>query len=221
MKDLRSQIVREACITLAFLSVRLTNRFERTAEGVIPAMLGLIQNSAKVISTSGAVAMRYIVNHTPASKLVPLILAGSESKAKDIRRYERNDFFLHISFFSLSRHTYELLVILLSQWDFVYLDRHGQLIHNVIKRGLSDADADARSNARKAFGLFRDQFPVLADALLTSLDAAKKKTLLVSQIRSNTTSRRSQSIFQGEMSNSSSTHSLASTGASRIRSAKE
>lgn len=86
VKDLRSQIVREACITLAFLSVRLTNRFERTAEGVLPAILGLIQNSAKVISTSGAVALRYIVHHTPASKLVPLILAGGESKAKDIRR---------------------------------------------------------------------------------------------------------------------------------------
>ncbi|CAF5203698.1 unnamed protein product, partial [Rotaria magnacalcarata] len=85
VKDLRSQIVREACITLAYMSVRFTNRFERTAEGVIPAMLVLIQNSAKVISTSGAVALRYIVSNTQASKLVPLILAGTESKSKDIR----------------------------------------------------------------------------------------------------------------------------------------
>jgi hypothetical protein len=69
---------------------------------------------------------------------------------------------------------------MLSQWDFVYLEKHGQLIHNGIKKGLSDADADARSLARKAFGLFRDHFPLLADALLASLDASKKKTLLVS-----------------------------------------
>lgn len=86
VKDLRSQIVREACITLAYLSVRLTSRFERTAEGVIPALLTLIQNSAKVMSTSGTIALRYIVTHTHAVKLVPLILAGTESKAKDIRR---------------------------------------------------------------------------------------------------------------------------------------
>lgn len=110
---------------------------------------------------------------------------------------------------------------MLSHWDFVFLERHGQMIHNVIKRGLSDADSDARSNARKAFGFFRDLFPVLADALLTSLDAAKKKTLLVSPTRSNTESHLSSSIFQGEMSNSSSTHSLASTGTSRLRTAKE
>ncbi|CAF4653750.1 unnamed protein product [Rotaria sp. Silwood1] len=184
VKDLRSQIVREACITLAYMSIRLTNRFERTAEGIMPAMLTLIQNSAKVIATSGAVAMRFIVSNTQSSKLIPLILAGIESKSKDIRR-----------------HTYELLITMLSQWDFVYLDKHGQLIHNVIKKGLFDADADARSYSRKAFGFFRDHFPLLADALLASLDASKKKTLL------------------GEMSNSSSTHSLASTGASRLRSA--
>lgn len=87
VKDLRSQIVREACITLAYMSVRLTNRFERTAEGVLPAMLNLIQNSAKVISTSGAVALRYIISHIQASKFVPLLLAGAESKSKDIRRF--------------------------------------------------------------------------------------------------------------------------------------
>ncbi len=69
---------------------------------------------------------------------------------------------------------------MLTQWDFVYMEKHGQLIYNAIKKGLSDADADARSHARKAFGLFRDHFPVLADVLLASLDAAKKKTLLVS-----------------------------------------
>ena len=78
------------------------------------------------------------------------------------------------------RHTYEQLIIMLTLWDLVYLDKHGQLIHNVIKKGLFDADSDARSHARKAFGLFREHFHLLADVLLASLDASKKKTLLVS-----------------------------------------
>ncbi|CAF1047755.1 unnamed protein product [Rotaria sordida] len=186
VKDLRSQVVREACITLAFMSVRFKNRFERTAEGIIPAMVNLIQNSAKIIATSGSVGIRYIVNNTQSTKLVPLILTGIESKSKDIRR-----------------HTYDLLIIMLSKWDFIYLDKHGQLIHDVIKKGLSDADADARVYARKAFGLFREHFSLLADALLATLDSSKKKTLL------------------GEMSNASSTQSLASIGSSRIRSTKD
>ncbi|CAF2090997.1 unnamed protein product [Rotaria magnacalcarata] len=186
VRDLRSQIVREACITLAYMSVRLTNRFERTAEGVIPVMINLLQNSAKIIATSGSVGMRYIVTNTQSSKLAPLILAGIESKSKEIRRQ-----------------TYELLVIMLSNWDFSFLEKHGQLIHNGIKKGLSDADAEARINARKAFGFFREHFPALAETLLASLDASKKKALL------------------GEMSNASSTQSLASVGSSRMRTAKD
>jgi CLIP-associating protein 1/2 len=74
------------------MSVRLTNRFERTAEGVIPAMLNLIQNSAKIMSTSGAVALRYIVTNTQSIKLVPLILSSVESKSKEIRRFKRKYF---------------------------------------------------------------------------------------------------------------------------------
>ena len=102
VKDLRSQIVREACITLAYMSVRLTNRFERTAEGIIPAMINLIQNSARVIASSGSVAIRYIVNNTQSTKLVPLILAGIESKSKEIRRFIKlklNCFILILFFF--------------------------------------------------------------------------------------------------------------------------
>ena len=181
VKDLRSQIVREVCIALSYMSVRLNNRFDRTAENVLSATLNLIQNSAKIIATSGAVANRFIVTNTQSVKLIPLILAGIESKSKEIRRFEKE-----IVFFSvrkllkiLRRHTYELLVIILSNWDFGFMEKHGQLIHDAIKRGLSDADADARSFARKSFGLFRDHFTSLAEILLASLDASKRKTLMV------------------------------------------
>jgi hypothetical protein len=68
---------------------------------------------------------------------------------------------------------------MLSDWDFIYLDKHGQLIHDAIKKGLSDADPTARSHARKSFGIFREQFPLLADILFNSLESSTKKTLLV------------------------------------------
>lgn len=68
---------------------------------------------------------------------------------------------------------------MLSKWDTIYLDKHGQLIHDVIKKGFSDADADARLYARRAFGFFREHFTSLADALLATLDSSKKKALMV------------------------------------------
>lgn len=46
--DLRSQVVREACITLAFLSQELKNKFASFGEAVLLTLMNLIQNSAKV-----------------------------------------------------------------------------------------------------------------------------------------------------------------------------
>lgn len=46
--DLRSQVVREACITLAYLSQQLKNKFASFGEAVLLTLMNLIQNSAKV-----------------------------------------------------------------------------------------------------------------------------------------------------------------------------
>lgn len=46
--DLRSQVVREACITLAFLSQHLKNKFASFMEACLVSVMNLIQNSAKV-----------------------------------------------------------------------------------------------------------------------------------------------------------------------------
>jgi len=40
--------VREACITIAFLSQQLGHKLNRFSETVLPALIGLIPNSAKV-----------------------------------------------------------------------------------------------------------------------------------------------------------------------------
>ena len=50
--DLRSQVVREACITLAYLSQQIKNKFASFGETVLPTLLNLIQNSAKVSATA-------------------------------------------------------------------------------------------------------------------------------------------------------------------------
>lgn len=49
--DLRSQVAREACITLAFLSQSLKIKFASFGETVLLTLMNLIQNSAKVSLT--------------------------------------------------------------------------------------------------------------------------------------------------------------------------
>lgn len=60
-KDLRSQVVREACITVAHLSTVLGNKFDHGAEAIVPTLFNLVPNSAKVMATSGCAAIRFII----------------------------------------------------------------------------------------------------------------------------------------------------------------
>ncbi|ESO05607.1 hypothetical protein HELRODRAFT_77583, partial [Helobdella robusta] len=84
--DLRSQIVREACITLGYLSQELGRDFEQMAEYIIPAIIQLLPNSAKVMSTSGLVVLKFILQYTQSHRLIPLITCNLASKSNIIRR---------------------------------------------------------------------------------------------------------------------------------------
>jgi CLIP-associating protein 1/2 len=48
VRDLRSQVVREACVTIAYLAQELRNKFDHFAESLLPPLINLIPNSAKV-----------------------------------------------------------------------------------------------------------------------------------------------------------------------------
>lgn len=60
VKDLRSQVVREACITIAFLAKTLGLKFDRSAEHLLNTLINLIQNSAKVFFNKLKTAMELI-----------------------------------------------------------------------------------------------------------------------------------------------------------------
>ena len=84
LKDLRSQIVREACISIAYLSQSFKNRLDTFAEVCMPHLINLIQNSAKVMASSGIVAIRFII------EVCYLIF----SMCKNLFNFEKNSFLI-------------------------------------------------------------------------------------------------------------------------------
>lgn len=160
VKDLRSQVVREACITIAFLCQQLQNKMDHCAEVLLPTLMSLIQNSAKIISTSGVVCIRFVLSHTHAPRLVPIIVQHMTSKSTAIRRA-----------------ACEFMDLMVHMWRTHSLERHIALLQDGIKKGISDPCAEARVSARKAFWGFKEHFPEQADALLNSLDASYKRSL--------------------------------------------
>lgn len=159
-KDLRSQIVREACITLAFLAQSFGNKLDIFMELQMANLINLLQNSAKIMASSSLIALRFIIENVHTPKLIPFIANSLESRSKEIRRA-----------------CCEYLHQLLQTWDTHYLERSIQLLSNAIKKGVADADPDARVFARKAFWSFNNHFPSQADALYNSFDKKVKNLL--------------------------------------------
>ncbi|XP_054909922.1 CLIP-associating protein 2 isoform X3 [Poeciliopsis prolifica] len=186
-KDLRSQVVREACITVAHLSSVLGNKFDHGAEAIVPVLFNLIPNCAKVMATSGVSAIRIIIRHTHVPRLIPLITSNCTSKSVAVRR-----------------RCYDFLDLLLQEWQTHSLEKHTAVLVESIKKGIRDADAEARVEARKAYWGLRNHFPGETDALYNSLEPSYQRTLQSCLKSSGSVA----SLPQSDRSSSSSQESL-------------
>ncbi|XP_051467946.1 CLIP-associating protein 2 isoform X11 [Apus apus] len=186
-KDLRSQVVREACITVAHLSTVLGNKFDHGAEAIVPTLFNLVPNSAKVMATSGCAAIRFIIRHTHVPRLIPLITSNCTSKSVAVRR-----------------RSFEFLDLLLQEWQTHSLERHAAVLVETIKKGIHDADAEARVEARKAYLGLRNHFPGEAETLYNSLEPPYQRSLQTYLKSSGSIA----SLPQSDRSSSSSQESL-------------
>lgn len=203
-KDLRSQVVREACITLGHLSSVLGNKFDHGAEAIMPTIFNLIPNSAKIMATSGVVAVRLIIRHTHIPRLIPVITSNCTSKSVAVRR-----------------RCFEFLDLLLQEWQTHSLERHISVLAETIKKGIHDADSEARIEARKCYWGFHSHFSREAEHLYHTLESSYQKALQSHLKNSDSI----VSLPQSDRSSSSSQESLnrplsakrSSTGSSASR----
>ncbi|XP_059560716.1 CLIP-associating protein 1 isoform X12 [Myotis daubentonii] len=203
-KDLRSQVVREACITLGHLSSVLGNKFDHGAEAIMPTIFNLIPNSAKIMATSGVVAVRLIIRHTHIPRLIPVITSNCTSKSVAVRR-----------------RCFEFLDLLLQEWQTHSLERHISVLAETIKKGIHDADSEARIEARKCYWGFHSHFSREAEHLYHALESSYQKALQSHLKNSDSI----VSLPQSDRSSSSSQESLnrplsakrSSTGSSASR----
>uniref|UniRef100_K7F6J7 Cytoplasmic linker associated protein 2 n=1 Tax=Pelodiscus sinensis TaxID=13735 RepID=K7F6J7_PELSI len=186
-KDLRSQVVREACITVAHLSTVLGNKFDHGAEAIVPTLFNLVPNSAKVMATSGCAAIRFVIRHTHVPRLIPLITSNCTSKSVAVRR-----------------RSFEFLDLLLQEWQTHSLERHATVLVETIKKGIHDADAEARVEARKTYLGLRNHFPGEAEVLYNNLEPSYQRSLHTYLKNSGSIA----SLPQSDRSSSSSQESL-------------
>ncbi|XP_063835584.1 CLIP-associating protein-like [Ostrinia nubilalis] len=161
IKDLRSQVVREACITIAHMAKVLRHKLEQFSLYILQELINLIQNAAKVVSSAGTVCVRYIVSYVHSPRLIPVIVTNqTTNKSKEIRS-------------TLS----EVLVLLLENWNPSIVDKQAQVVKDAIRRACVDADSTARTFGRRAYWAYKRQFPDEAEQLFAKLDIAAQKQI--------------------------------------------
>lgn len=161
LKELRSQVIREACITLAYMSKTLKNKIEYFITYIIQELINLVQNSAKVISSAGILALKYVIKYTHAPKLLPIITQNlMQSKSKDIRST-----------------LCEILGLVFEEWSTKSMEKSSVLLRDALKKSISDADVDARKYSRRSFWTFKKHFPDLADNMFMNLDPTTQRAL--------------------------------------------
>nr|XP_020447630.1 CLIP-associating protein 1-A-like isoform X16 [Monopterus albus] len=206
-KDLRSQVVREACITLGHLSLVLGSRFDHAAEAIMPTLLNLVPNSAKVMATSGVAAIRLILRRTHYPRLIPIITSNCTSKSVAVRR-----------------RCYDFLDLQLQEWQTGCLERHGTVLMETIKKGIHDADAEVRSVARKCYWGFHGHFSREAEQLFQGLELSYQKALQAhlrsgDSLTSLPASDRSSSSSQESLNRPLSVKSTTGSGTTRSKAA--
>lgn len=149
----RSHVVRETCVTIAYLAQTLGLKFGHFAEIVFPSLAALIQSSAKVsrtkfirrseclltiffmlqvIASAAFTAIRFIIQNVHHQRLLPIINQNLSSKSKEIRKA-----------------MCDVLDQLIHTWPLSILDRRIPLLQEAVKKGVCDADLDARISARR------------------------------------------------------------------------
>lgn len=160
LNNLRSKVVNEACVTIAYISQTLGCKCDRFIEKLLHTLFKQIQNSAKFISTSAVVCITFIIQFTHSQRLIPVICSHMNDKSKAIRKA-----------------VCEFLDQLLHTWQTAPLEKHQLILQATIKKGLSDADSEARVFARRAFWGYAEHFRSQADGFLHQLDSQKQKLL--------------------------------------------
>lgn len=117
VKDLRSQLGREACITVAHLAQQLGTKAEFLVEPMLPTLFTLLVANAKVVSITGSATITVVYESIPSWRLLPPLQTQMASKSKEVRRA-----------------ICSCMKIVLHQWPPPTIQKHAHIIHEVMKK---------------------------------------------------------------------------------------
>lgn len=166
LQDLRSQVVRSACMAVSELSAATSESglFEHLADPIIETLLRQSMVTIQIIAQSAHGAAETIVHN--ARHGFPRVLARLIGH---VRRHKHA---------VMRAKAADCLLQALRTWPAACLDRFVDDLQAAVVSMLSDADASVRQNGRFAFWSFASLYPDRADAIADRvLDEGRRRQL--------------------------------------------
>lgn len=175
LKDLRSSIVKEACLMVSNISNAFHELNCKPPSGLLMILCAFVEPclkqvpvTIKIISESAENCLKSIVSNLApygSSKLLSMLITATDDKNSHIR-YISTD----------------LLGIALSQWQLFWrAGSSGKFLGeltNRIKKLIIDSDSQTRLIARRTFWSYHNCAPEAADKLLKKLDSSNQRRIL-------------------------------------------
>lgn len=143
VNDLRSSIVKAACQTIIAMSERLGDAFEPFAEHFVPHLWAKTIVSIQVIAESAQECICSMIKHTQAPRLLQKVIEVGVSDKNALLRAKC----LHF------------MSLILLDWSTPAIERSIDLAENAIRKGMADANGDARAAARRSFWAYKPRWP--------------------------------------------------------------
>uniref|UniRef100_A0AC34RIC2 CLASP N-terminal domain-containing protein n=1 Tax=Panagrolaimus sp. JU765 TaxID=591449 RepID=A0AC34RIC2_9BILA len=162
MKELRSTLSRDYCITVAYFAKCMGANFFKQTNLLLENLMNLSQNSARIMSSSAIMAAEFIAKYVQNPKLVNAVSAFTTSKAVAIRR-------------NVVTMCKQILVYWSS--DLIESQNVTKILMEIVKSGCCDADLQCRQLAKEAYFSLAEKFPDQANIVYESLDPQKQKMI--------------------------------------------
>lgn len=148
-------------MTVALIAQKLGIKSEFFMEPMMGTLFALLVANAKIVSITGSGTIMIIYESVNSHRLIPPLQTQMLSKSKDIRRAVCN-----------------VIKVIFQNWPPQMIQKNINIVIEIMKKGIVDADGEARTITRSCFQDFKNLFPQAANAVLDSLDPLQRRQVL-------------------------------------------
>ena len=171
VSNIRSTLVKYSCLYIAQLAKKLKDKFEFSAEALIPTLFQCTTNATKIISNSCKQTILVIVRNCQSRMILSSLTSEIDSKSQVHRNI-----------------VCESLQIIINDWKQLIVQNCFKKIEKCLNLFVNDAGFEAREITRNNIQIYIVKFPERKSILLNQLDSKNKQKFIDNTVTNKTKS---------------------------------